>query len=58
MCEDYIKFLNTKLYLIESISRKGMIAGDEKLKEIHNICISSPEQIDSRLRRLYDTHKT
>ena len=48
--DDYRKFLSTKLYLIESISLKGMLAGDEKMKEIHEICISSYSDIGKRLK--------
>ena len=48
--DDYRKFLSTKLYLIESISLKGMLAGDERMREIHEICISSYSDIEKRLK--------
>ena len=35
--EDYLKFLHTKLYMIECIARKGTVKGDEDMKEILNL---------------------
>lgn len=43
--EEYIKFLHSKLYLIEILS--GQSLNDEKFKQIHDICIASPSQIDT-----------
>lgn len=44
---NYIKYLHTKLYMIEALSLKGVLAGDEKLKEIHDICIASPNKLQT-----------
>ena len=52
MQTDYSKFLNAKLYLIEALSLKGMLAGDERMKEIHDICLSNLEGIENRLNNL------
>lgn len=52
MQTDYSKFLNAKLYLIEALSLKGMLAGDERMKEIHDICLSNLEGIQNRLNNL------
>lgn len=49
MCSDYSKYLSTKLYLIESISLRGMLAGDKKMKEIHDICIANHTDIQDRI---------
>lgn len=46
---EYYKFLGAKLYLIESISLKRMLAGDEEMKKIHDICLASYSQIEDML---------
>lgn len=50
---DYSKYLSTKLYLIESISLKGMLAGDERMKEIHDICIAKHTDIEERINNFH-----
>lgn len=47
--EDYLKFLHTKLYMIECIARKGTVKGDEDMKEILNLCMASPSKIENML---------
>lgn len=52
MDQDYWKFLNVKLYLIEQISLKEMLNGNEKMKEIHDICLAKFSDIEQRLNNL------
>ena len=42
---EYIKFLHSKLYLIEALSRKGMLEGQDGMKEILTLCMASPSKI-------------
>lgn len=44
--DEYAKYLSTKLYLIESLSLKGMLAGNEQMKKIHDICLASFSEIE------------
>lgn len=46
---DYSKFLSAKLYLIEQICLPEMLKGDEKMKQIHQICTASYKQIEKIL---------
>jgi hypothetical protein len=52
MQRDYSKFLSAKLYLIEQLSLKGMLAGDDLMKEIHSICIASFQTMQDKLDNL------
>ena len=49
MNDDYAKYLSTKLYLIESISLRGMLEGNEQMKEIHDICLASFSEIEDKI---------
>lgn len=52
---EYIKFLNTKLYLIECIARKGALAGDKDMKEILELCMASYSKINQLLEEKCST---
>lgn len=51
MENDYTQFLLAKLYLIECISLKGKLNGNETLTKIHNICLmGDPKQLVKLIR--------
>ena len=46
---DYIKFLHSKLYLIECIARRGVLAEGKDMKEILELCMASYSKINQIL---------
>ena len=54
MDKDYNKFLLAKLYLIESLSRKYLFAGNKEMKEILELCIAGYSEIKERLANQHE----
>lgn len=54
MNKDYNKFLHAKLYLIESLSRQYMLAGNEQMKEILELCLAGYSEIKERLENQHE----
>ena len=44
--DEYIKFLNTKLYLVECFARKQLLNGKDEYKQILDIVNGSPSKIE------------
>lgn len=54
MLENYEKFLLAKIYLIECLSLKGKMQGDETLSAIHDVCLMiDPHKVEKEIRDLH-----